>query len=279
MVVINNIYKYKGETVLVKDISYDENGGRYCLCVPMKDGGAGPAGQSFAVPEEHAYMLEPVGTECNGCLFHALREVKRRSVMEYKLYFSDESVCLYDDTVCTLDKPHRGELLCGREFYKNNCRYFKSETIKKRLKLADLKNARCAVNAFFESRTLACGTVHENGRDLLDEALKPEEAPWATRELDESLFKSAVSSFQGDRVLAVGNYPALLKDGKIEDECIKKWYEGVAPVACEIDRADFDYGMFIYLLSQYKLNAAFIDEQKKHGVFTLPFVSFLLENK
>ncbi len=277
MVIINNMYKYRGETVLLSDISYDEKGSRYCLCVPVENGSA-ESGNSFVVPEEHTDMLEPVTTGCSGCLFYSLREVKRRSVMEYKLYFSRESCCLYDDTVSTLDKPHRSGLMKAGGFCGANCPYFKEESKRDLLRLIEPKKVKGVINSFFKNRTLGCGTLHENGRDMMDLVLKGETAPWATRELDKELFKSTFAAFEGDRILVIGNFPVLLDSSRIEGKCISEWYEGVPPIAFEIDRSEFDYGMYIYALGHFRMNAAFADAAGKHAVVALPFVSFFLEN-
>jgi hypothetical protein len=140
------------------------------------------------------------------------------------------------------------------------------------------KKARCAIAPFFENRALACSTIYQDNTDMVDSILKSEDEPWGTRELSQPLFKQTFSAFNGEKLLVIGNYPAILKSESIMQKRVSEWYEGVPPMAYEVDMADFDYGMYIYILSQYRLNVAFIDEAGMRGVFVLPAVSFLLEN-
>lgn len=273
MIIINNIYNYMDETVVVTDISYDESGQESYLCTPINAYTEEQPCKSFAVPTEHVDMLKPIPMGCNGCIFHSLRDVKRRSVMEYKLYISQEAVCLYDSTVSTSKKPYRNKLPCLKA-----CNYFKDEQLKHKLRLIDVKKARCAIVPFFENRALACSTIYQDNTDMVDSILKSEDEPWGTRELSQPLFKKTFSAFNGEKLLVIGNYPAILKSESIMQKRVSEWYEGVPPMAYEVDMADFDYGMYIYILSQYRLNVAFIDEAGKRGVFVLPAVSFLLEN-
>lgn len=275
MFVIDNVYEYMTETVVVVDLCYNEDGEMHCVCAPLSENGE--VGQKrFAVPELHADKLKPIKTCCNGCLFHSLREERRKSVLEYKLFFSQKAVCLHGESL-----GNKNQHLCAESNYVINgasCPFRKDDSVKRHLHFADIGKARSVVNTFFARRTLSTGAVYKAGSSVSEPPLKAPSELLASRELTREVFASAVESFKGEKVLVVGDYPALLKDKSINDKCIKQWYEGVTPIAQELDRQYFDYGMYLYLLSRYPLNVAFIDGERACGIFTVPTMCFLLEN-
>lgn len=275
MLVIDNVYEYMTETVAVVDMCYNEDGEMHCVCAPLLESGE-VGHKRFAVPELHADKLKPIQTCCNGCLFHSLREEKRKSVLEYKLFFSQRAVCLHGERF-----GNKKQHLCAESGYVMNgvlCPFRKDDSVKNNLRFADIGTARSAVNAFFVRRTLSTGAVHKNGSSVSEPSLKAPSEALASRELTREVFDSAVAGFKGGEVLIVGNYPALLKEKSINDKCIKQWYDGVTPIAQELDKRYFDYDMYLYLTSKYPLNVAFIDGDKTCGIFTVPTMSFLLDN-
>lgn len=276
MLVIDNVYKYMKESVAVVDMCYDENGEMHCVCASLSENGE-VGDKRFAVPELHVDKLKPIKTCCNGCLFHSMREEKRKSVLEYKLFFSQRAVCLHGERL-----GNKKQHLCAKIDYVVSgavCPFRKDDSVKSNLRFADIRTARSAVNSFFAHHTLSTGAVYKEGSSVSEPALKAPSEVLASRELTREVFDSAVAGFKGREVLIVGNYPALLKEKSINDKCIKQWYDGVTPIAQELDRRYFDYDMYLYLISKYPLNVAFIDGDKTHGIFTVPTMSFLLDNR
>lgn len=275
MLVIDNVYEYMTETVAVVDLCYDENGEMHCVCAPLSEDGE--VGQRrFAVPEKYSDKLKPIKTCCNGCLFHSLREEKRKSVLEYKLFFSQRAVCMHGERL-----GNKKQHLCAESDYVMNgafCPFRKDDSAKERLHYADVGTARSAINAFFARRILSTGAVYKDGSSVSEPPLKAPAEVLASQELTREVFDSALERFKGEKILVVGNYPALLKEKSINDKCIKQWYDGVAPIVQELDRQCFDYDMYLYLTSRYPLNIAFIDGDKTCGIFTVPTMSFLLDN-
>lgn len=275
MLVIDNIYEYMAETVAVVDLCYNEDGEMHCVCASLSENGE--VGQKrFAVPEHYADKLKPIKTCCNGCLFHSLREEKRKSVLGYKLFFPQRSFCIYGDRLG--NKKQALSAASANAVTGVVCPFRKEDSVKQKTRLADVNTARLAVNAFFVRRVLSTDAVYKDGKDVSEPPLKAPSEALASRELTREVFDSAIERFKGGEVLIIGNYPALLKEKSINDKCIRQWYDGVAPIAQELDRRYFDYDMYLYLISKYPLNVAFIDGERTCGIFTVPTMSFFLNN-